>query len=201
MEQMNGEYLCKWAGDNEAPRFVSTSEELREYGKEVGQMIMSWDKQDIEDLREMIAELHEVQGALNADHGEATGYDEFGVDLSALPTEDIPPGLETYPIWAMDKDNSDCLYGEGVDSVENIKEVALESEGYEVKKHIGMAGFEEEVTLYVGEPDGVLSVTVSAKQYGRLQLHEDDGEPGTRSDLEIFKIFLEDNLMTDSSCL
>jgi hypothetical protein len=62
--------------------------------------IKAWDKQDIYELRELISEL--------GDDPEA-----YGVDMSCLPTVEIPHDVNTaYPVWAMDVDG-DMLVGAG----------------------------------------------------------------------------------------
>ena len=46
------------------------------------------------------------------------------IDFSDLPTLPIPDGKEAYPIWSMDF-TGDCLVGDAVDQIENIKEIIL----------------------------------------------------------------------------
>ena len=44
------------------------------------------------------------------------------IDFSDLPTLPIPDEKEAYPIWSMDF-TGDCLVGDAVDQIENIKEI------------------------------------------------------------------------------
>ena len=73
--------------------------------------IMEWDHEHVEALLDMITDLEQVCTRL-----------EDCIDLSVLPTEPIPDGRETYPIWAMDKTGY-CLVGAGQMSIEHISEI------------------------------------------------------------------------------
>lgn len=87
--------------------------------------IKGWDKEDIRDLREHLLDLVNLIGNRN--------IDEVGIDISDLPSEEIPDEVDTaYPIWAMDKKGM-CLVGDDafdprlrqnnpIESLEEIKE-------------------------------------------------------------------------------
>lgn len=72
--------------------------------------IMSWDKQNIYELRDLINELSERERKV--------------FDFSDLPTRDFDSDMAGYPVWAMDI-NGRCLVGIGHDlEVQTVNEVA-----------------------------------------------------------------------------
>ena len=106
------------------PKVLDTPIKIRDYGIWLGKQIMSWDRNAIEDLKEMLDELNEViEQLFNTEIRDFYNEErDFGVDMSAFPTHEIPGGKESYPIWAMDKEG-DCLVGDTADQIENIKEI------------------------------------------------------------------------------
>lgn len=74
-----------------------------------------WNRKDINDLVNMINELKQ-----EAEHDDMR-LDDI-IDLSDLPTEEIPDKVVMYPVWAMDK-NSYCLVGDTLDKIEHINSI------------------------------------------------------------------------------
>lgn len=67
--------------------------------------IDAWDHEDVRELRDLINQIpDEVKDRLHYD---------------MLPSESIPAGLETYPIWACDK-HGRCLVGDTADDIEDL---------------------------------------------------------------------------------
>lgn len=78
---------------------------------ELVEFIRTWDKENVIELKDAIEAVFRMDE--NADQI---------IDMSDLPTEPIPDGLETYPIWAMDKKGY-CLVGDAADSIEHISDI------------------------------------------------------------------------------
>jgi len=75
--------------------------------------IQNWDHQKVQTLYSFLSDL------------ETAGYPQRLqdiIELSGLPTEPIPDGMEMYPIWAMDK-NGSCLVGSGQISIKPLSEI------------------------------------------------------------------------------
>ncbi|MDI6720462.1 MAG: hypothetical protein QMD46_12700 [Methanomicrobiales archaeon] len=101
-----------------------TVEALDEYGRWLGEQVRAWKpSESIEDLRDLLAEVREVLGARNRISGVGLGEDWYGIDMSYLPSIEIPEGIDTsYPVWAMSSDGG-MLTGECADCVETILDV------------------------------------------------------------------------------
>ena len=97
-----------WMNGKKPINYDQAIEQIRD---QLVENIMGWDHERIEALWDMITDLEMVYTRLE-DH----------IDLSALPSEPIPNGKETYPIWAMDK-SGNCLVGQGQLSIENISDI------------------------------------------------------------------------------
>ena len=68
-----------------------TVEALDRYGNWLGTQVRSWKPSDsIEDLRDLIVEVHEVLGAINQIAGVGDGEERYGIDMSNLPSIEIP---------------------------------------------------------------------------------------------------------------
>jgi len=76
--------------------------------------INGWNKENIADLQETMSLLRDMRE--DAD---------LLVDMSDLPSEPIPSGRESYPIWAMDKMGF-CLVGDDASSIEHISSIIEE---------------------------------------------------------------------------
>lgn len=77
--------------------------------------IENWDHENVEDLRDMLAELKEAN--------ERNQFMVDEVDMADLPSEDIPDDIDTsYPVWAMDK-RGFCLVGAAADVIEHVDTV------------------------------------------------------------------------------
>lgn len=77
---------------------------------ELKQQIMTWDKQDITVLRDLIAQA--------GDHSE-----DQGIDLSDLPSAiPVPEQIAGYPVWAIDAQGH-ALVGVAVDEIEPLADV------------------------------------------------------------------------------
>jgi len=89
------------------------------------QKILAWDCEDIYVLRDTIVSFKEAAQAAY-DCGEVNHIQtlwEYGVDISELPSIEIPEGVNTlYPLWAMDKRGM-CLVGETLEEVAPLQEI------------------------------------------------------------------------------
>lgn len=81
----------------------------------IATLISAWDKSDVNDLHAMVAALYEFC--------EVNGLEaETLVDVTDLPSADIPDDVDTsYPVWAMDI-NDNLLVGETLDTVMTLAE-------------------------------------------------------------------------------
>jgi putative transposon-encoded protein len=79
--------------------------------------LMKWGHEDINSLVSQIENIRSIVENMEPAHT----LDEF-LDMSDLPTEEIPAGLETYPVWACDKAGR-CLVGETADEVEDMDQI------------------------------------------------------------------------------
>jgi len=105
MVWMNGK---KPADRDEA--LIQIIEQLNEY-------LAEWDHQDINRLWDLIVDIEAAAGEMS--HPMKLGE---AIALSSLPSEDIPSGMETYPIWSMDKYGR-CLVGAGQLAIEPLKDI------------------------------------------------------------------------------
>jgi hypothetical protein len=85
-------------GNGFVPRFAdyaliidSTVEALDKYGDWLGKQVRAWNSSEsIEDLCDLIIEVHEVLGAVNQISGIGDGEERYGIDMSVLPSIKIP---------------------------------------------------------------------------------------------------------------
>ena len=87
--------------------------------------VNTWNHEDIRELKDVLDQIHEVL----AEAGKAPRTADV-IDYSDLPTEPIPAGVETYPVWAMDKKGR-CLVGDDATSIENLDDIYVMSENDE----------------------------------------------------------------------
>jgi len=102
-----------------------TVEALDEYGRWLGEQVRTYDPraEPIGDLRDLLVEVHEVLGAVNRIAHQGDGEERYGIDMSDLPSIEIPEGIDTsYPVWAMSSTGG-MLTGECADCVETILDV------------------------------------------------------------------------------
>ncbi|MBW4984783.1 hypothetical protein KZZ07_19770 [Mameliella sp. CS4] len=80
--------------------------------------IKSWNTKHVSVLRDLISELNRCRDDL----GNAIDPQAF-IDMSALPTADIPGDIDTsYPVWAVDR-NGYALVGDDATDIETLDEV------------------------------------------------------------------------------
>ena len=85
-------------GNGFVPRFADyalmidcTVEALDAYGRWLGDQVRAWKPtESIEDLRDLIVEVREVLGAVNQIGGVGDGEERYGIDMSDLPSIEIP---------------------------------------------------------------------------------------------------------------
>lgn len=90
------------------------------------QNIANWNKENIYELRDMLNELPiAIRNAL-ADEEISEAEAEFyksRVDITDLPSVDIPDDIDTgYPVWAMDN-NGMCLTGDDMQMIDSVDEI------------------------------------------------------------------------------
>jgi hypothetical protein len=84
-------------GNGFVPRYADyaliidgTVEALDKYGDWLGKQVMAWNSSEsIEDLRDLLAEVHEVLGAINQISGVGDSEERYGIDMSKLPSIEI----------------------------------------------------------------------------------------------------------------
>lgn len=87
--------------------------------EELSKLIKTWNCIDIHLLREWVTELVAVCKELDLD-------DENYVDMTFLPSAEIPDDVDTlYPVWAMDNDG-DLLVGSNLDEIMSLAEYRAE---------------------------------------------------------------------------
>ena len=85
-------------GNGFVPRFADyaliidgTVEALDKYGDWLGAQVRAWNSSEsIEDLRDLIIEVHEVLGAVNQIAQQGDSEKRYGIDMSVLPSIEIP---------------------------------------------------------------------------------------------------------------
>jgi hypothetical protein len=85
-------------GNGFVPRYADygliidgTVEALDKYGDWLGKQVMAWKPtESIEDLRDLIIEVHEVLGFVNQISGVGDSEKRYGIDMSKLPLIEIP---------------------------------------------------------------------------------------------------------------
>lgn len=81
--------------------------------------IKAWDKQNVEELRDMIADLNEFCEANDL-------HTDSYLDMTSLPSAEIPADVDTgYPVWAMDL-NGGLLVGDTGDETMTLEEYRAE---------------------------------------------------------------------------
>ncbi|PWR71245.1 hypothetical protein [Methanospirillum lacunae] len=94
-------------------RPVTRSDAISQIIERLKRDLKNWDHEKISTLYTTLLDI-EIAG-----HPERL---QDLVNLSELPTEPIPTGMEKYPIWALDKEGS-CLVGSGQLSIKKLTEV------------------------------------------------------------------------------
>jgi len=103
--------------------------------------VNTWNHEDIRELKDVLDQIPEVL----AEAGKAPRTADV-IDYSDLPTEPIPAGVETYPVWAMDKKGR-CLVGDNATGIEPIEDII---EWYEEKSQTVIFRYgEEEISCKV----------------------------------------------------
>ena len=100
---------------------------LRRYGDWLGEQVRAWNPEEdaVADLRDLIEEVNGVLGELNLVTHYGGGAEEFGIDLTSLPSIEDIPGIDTaWPVWAMSRGGL-ALVGEGADEVTTITDLIL----------------------------------------------------------------------------
>ena len=85
-------------GNGFVPRYADyaliidgTVEALDKYGDWLGAQVRAWKpSESIEDLRDLIIEVHEVLGAVNQIAQQGDSEKRYGIDMSVLPSIEIP---------------------------------------------------------------------------------------------------------------
>lgn len=90
----------------------ATEYDASEHLESLIERVNSWDRENVRELKNIIDQIAEVE--------RDCGASKF--DYLFIPTEDIPAGLETYPIWAMDK-HGRCLVGDNADDIEDLTSI------------------------------------------------------------------------------
>ncbi len=85
--------------------------------------IKAWDTENIQELSNLIEELSATTAAISADMISGDCRVDDYVDLTALPTVEIPDDIDTsYPVWSMDK-SGNMLVGPEANEIEHIDDV------------------------------------------------------------------------------
>ena len=85
-------------GNGFVPRYADyaliidcTVEALDAYGRWIGDQVRAWKpSESIEDLHDLLAEVHEVLGAVNQIAQQGDSEKRYGIDMSELPSIKIP---------------------------------------------------------------------------------------------------------------
>ena len=89
MEKFGNGFVPRYA--DYALMIDGTVEALDHYGRWLGEQVMDWNSSDsIEDLRDLIIEVHEVLGFVNQISGVGDSEKRYGIDMSKLPSIEIP---------------------------------------------------------------------------------------------------------------
>lgn len=121
--------------------------------------IRTWDKTDIQILKDTIDHIAEIE----RDCGVSR------LDYSDLPTEPIPAGLETYPIWAMDVKGR-CLVGDAADSIEDIEDIRAWYDDKQITPHTITADGYESIEKTAKRNGNSSAVTLPASWLGHRVL-------------------------------
>ena len=122
MEKFGNGFVPRYA--DYAQMIDCTVEALDEYGRWLGEQVRAYDPraEPIEDLRDLLVEVHEVLGAVSRIAHQGDGEERYGIDMSDLPSAPIPEEVVGYPVWAIDKQGM-ALVGPGANEVESVEEV------------------------------------------------------------------------------
>jgi len=121
MEKFGNGFVPRYA--DYAQMIDCTVEALDDYGRWLGEQVLAWKSSEcIEDLRDLLAEVREVLGAVNQIAHQGDGEERYGIDMSDLPSAPIPEEVVGYPVWAVDKRGM-ALVGPDADEIENIEVV------------------------------------------------------------------------------
>jgi len=107
MKYLNWKCLPEYGEQKE----ISSTQELKDYGSLVGELVLEWDTKKIVDLMGLLEELNEVISTLDNVCSVHTDLDAYGVDMSVLPSAYYPDWMDTVNLWAVDQ-NGMCLVGE-----------------------------------------------------------------------------------------
>ena len=89
MEKFGNGFVPRYA--DYALMIDGTVEALDKYGDWLGEQVRAWKPSDgIEDLHDFIVEVHEVLGAVNQISGVGDSEKRYGIDMSVLPSVEIP---------------------------------------------------------------------------------------------------------------
>lgn len=90
MEKFGNGFVPRYA-DYELMFVDGTVEDLDKYGDWLGKQVRAWNSSEsIEDLHDLIAEVHEVLGAINQIAQIGDSEERYGIDMSVLPSIEIP---------------------------------------------------------------------------------------------------------------
>nr|WP_319537702.1 hypothetical protein [uncultured Methanospirillum sp.] len=92
---------------------LTKSEAIKQILERLKTNLKNWDHEKISTLYATLSDIEK------AGHPERL---QDLVELSRLPTEPIPTGLERYPIWALDKKGC-CLVGSGQINIKSLSDV------------------------------------------------------------------------------
>lgn len=112
---------CEDDNEEDLWKFKATDKDLEDmYDQYLDRLvgrIEIWDKQDVCELRDML-------NTLKNSCKEIPYYRPFSdrIDMSDLPTEEVPESLTYYPVWAMDKEGR-CLVGVDANDIEHAEEI------------------------------------------------------------------------------
>jgi putative transposon-encoded protein len=91
--------------------------------------IENWNKESIYELKNMLNELTDMFRIARAEREITDSEYEWyqtRIDITDLPSADIPVDIDTgYPVWAMDK-NGFCLTGEDMQGITHIDDLRIE---------------------------------------------------------------------------
>ena len=89
MEKFGNGFVPRYA--DYALMIDGTVEALDKYGDWLGKQVRTWNSsKSVEDLRDLIKEVHEVLGFINQISGVGDSEKRFGIDISVLPSFEIP---------------------------------------------------------------------------------------------------------------
>ena len=97
MEKFGNRFVPRYA--DYAQMIDCTVEALDDYGRWLGEQVLAWKSSEcIEDLRDLLAEVREVLGAVNQIAHQGDGEERYGIDMSDLPYASIPEEVVGYPV-------------------------------------------------------------------------------------------------------